>query len=336
MNLYFILFSFFLNLIFFANFNKIVKIYNLYDHPDNYRKFQKIKIPLVGGLIVFVNLILFYINFLITNINNDIFYDINNFTLIVGALFFFILGLLDDKFDLKANFKLLIQLVILIFLILLNKNILINEINLAFFNKTFNIQNFSLAFTILCFLLFINALNMFDGVNLQCGFYSIFAIFFLLLKSFNLVYIYLLFSLLFFLIKNFQNKAFLGNNGSYLLGFVISYLFITQSKIKTLYSEEIFLVMLIPGLDMFRLFISRLLQKRHPFSPDLNHIHHILLRSFGKFYSFFWVQLMIVIPIFFIFFIDVKNYLYLIILSVVFYFLIINFNLNKVKKYFNI
>jgi UDP-GlcNAc:undecaprenyl-phosphate GlcNAc-1-phosphate transferase len=336
MNLNFLLFSFFLNLLFFANFNKIVKIYNLYDYPDNYRKFQKKKIPLVGGLVIFVNIILFYINFLITNINNDIFYDINNFTLIIGSLFFYILGLLDDKFDLKANLKLLIQIVIFSLLIFLNKNILINEINLAFFNKTFNIQNFSFIFTILCFLLFINALNMFDGVNLQCGCYSIIAIIFLLLNSFNLIYIYIIFSLLFFLIKNFQNKAFLGNNGSYLLGFVISYLFIIQSKIKILYSEEIFLVMLIPGLDMFRLFIRRLLKKKHPFSPDLNHIHHILLRSFGKFYSFFLVQLMIVIPIFFIFFVEIKNYLYLIILSVGFYFYIINFNYNKVKNQSNI
>jgi UDP-GlcNAc:undecaprenyl-phosphate GlcNAc-1-phosphate transferase len=336
MNLIFLLLCLLLNLIFFIYFNKIVKIYNLYDYPDNYRKFQKIKIPLMGGLIVFFNLLLFYINFLIININDDIFYDINNFTLIIGAFFFYILGFLDDKIDLKANLKLIIQIAILTLTIFFNKNILINEINLAFLNKIFNIQNFSLPFTILCFLLFINALNMFDGVNLQCGFYSLFVIFFLLLKFFNLIYIYILISLLFFLFKNFQNKAYLGNNGSYLLGFVIAYLFIIQSKNKTLYAEEIFLVMLIPGLDMLRLFISRLLKKRHPFSPDLNHIHHILLRNFGKFYSFSLVQLMIVIPIFFIFFIDVKNYLYLIILSLVFYFLIINFNLNKVKKYFNI
>lgn len=329
MNLIFLLLSLFLNLIFFINFNKIVKIYNLYDYPDNYRKFQKIKIPLMGGLIVFVNLLLFYINFLIININDDIFYDINNFTLIIGALFFYILGFLDDKIDLKANLKLIIQIAILTLLIFFNKNILINEINLAFLNKIFNIQNFSLPFTILCFLLFINALNMFDGVNLQCGFYSIFVIFFLLLKSFNLIYIYILFSLFFFLFKNFQNKAYLGNNGSYLLGFVIAYLFIIQSKNKTLYVEEIFLVMLIPGLDMFRLFMSRLFQKRHPFSPDLKHIHHILLKRLSKFYSFFLVQLIVIVPVLFTFFIDVKNYLYLIILTIVFYFFIINLKIVK-------
>ena len=143
MNFNFLLFSFLINLFFFINFNRIIKIYNLYDYPDNYRKMQKKKISLAGGAIVFFNIILFYINYLITNINSDAFYDINNFTLFVGALFFFILGFLDDKFDLKANLKLLIQISILIFLTFLNKNILINEINIAFLNKTFNIENFS-------------------------------------------------------------------------------------------------------------------------------------------------------------------------------------------------
>jgi uncharacterized Tic20 family protein len=34
--------------------------------------------------------------------------------------------------------------------------------------------------------------------------------------------------------------------------------------------------MLIPGLEMMRLTISRLLKARHPFSADQNHLHHLL------------------------------------------------------------
>jgi UDP-GlcNAc:undecaprenyl-phosphate GlcNAc-1-phosphate transferase len=331
----FLLCSFFINLIVFINFNKIVKIYNLYDHPDKYRKLQKKKVSLVGGGIIFFNIILFYINFLFSNSSSDIYYNINNFTLFMGAFCFFILGFLDDKFDLKANLKLLIQIIILILIISINKNILVKEINLAFLNKAYSLGSFSLLFTVLCFLLFINALNMFDGVNLQCGFYCIFAVIFLLLKSFSYIYIYIIFSLLFFLVKNFQNKTFLGNNGSYLLGFIIAYSFIIQSKTKILYSEEIFLVMLIPGLDMLRLFIKRILSKRNPFSADLSHIHHILLKSFSKLNSFFLIQLLTIFPMVMIFFIDIQYYIYLIFFSVVFYFIIINFNSNKTKKFSN-
>ena len=38
--------------------------------------------------------------------------------------------------------------------------------------------------------------------------------------------------------------------------------------------------MLVPGFDMFRLFILRILNKKNPFSPDENHVHHILFRIF--------------------------------------------------------
>ena len=104
------------------------------------------------------------------------------------------------------------------------------------------------------------------------------------------------------------------------------------SKLENQNSEEIFLVMLIPGLDMFRLFIKRLFEKRHPFSPDLNHIHHILLRDLGKICGFFLVQLITIFPLIFIFFIDPVNYLYLVILTVISYFFIINFRFNRVTK----
>ena len=39
--------------------------------------------------------------------------------------------------------------------------------------------------------------------------------------------------------------------------------------------------MSIPGIDMLRLFIQRLLNKKNPFKPDRNHLHHILLKKLG-------------------------------------------------------
>ena len=35
----------------------------------------------------------------------------------------------------------------------------------------------------------------------------------------------------------------------------------------------------IPGLDMFELFIFRIVKGKNPFSADLNHIHHLILRN---------------------------------------------------------
>ncbi len=47
--------------------------------------------------------------------------------------------------------------------------------------------------------------------------------------------------------------------------------------------DEIFLLLMIPGLDMLRLFIERLLQKKNPLKPDRNHFHHLLLNRFQRY-----------------------------------------------------
>ena len=64
---------------------------------------------------------------------------------------------------------------------------------------------------------------MFDGINLQVSSYSIASIIYLIFfYSFleNILYV-ILFSLLSFLILNYSSKSFLGNSGSYFLGFLL-------------------------------------------------------------------------------------------------------------------
>jgi hypothetical protein len=39
--------------------------------------------------------------------------------------------------------------------------------------------------------------------------------------------------------------------------------------------------MFVPGIDMIRLFIVRLLVRQNPFNGDRNHIHHMLLDALG-------------------------------------------------------
>ena len=58
--------------------------------------------------------------------------------------------------------------------------------------------------------------------------------------------------------------------------------------------------MMVPGLDMFRLFIHRLYKLNNPFKPDRNHIHHYFLNKLEFKYSFLIIQMLILIPIIFI------------------------------------
>ena len=48
-----------LNLIIFSNFNKISKIYNIFDYPDKVRKKHKNPTSLLGGLVIFINLFVY-------------------------------------------------------------------------------------------------------------------------------------------------------------------------------------------------------------------------------------------------------------------------------------
>ncbi len=114
---------------------------------------------------------------------------------------------------------------------------------------------------------------MFDGINLQVGLYALFIFLFFILNDFNKVFfISLSIGIIFFLILNFKSESFLGDGGSYLLSFLIGYFFIKMYNFEyILFADQVALFMLLPGLDLMRLFITRIIKKRHPFSADRNH-----------------------------------------------------------------
>ena len=91
-----------------------------------------------------------------------------------GLLAFYLYGLYDDKYNLSANAKLIIPIVIILFILYLDNDLLIKNIYFfPFSNHSIELKSFSLIFTVLCFLLFVNALNMFDGINLQASSYCV-------------------------------------------------------------------------------------------------------------------------------------------------------------------
>ena len=135
-----------------------------------------------------------------------------------------------------------------------------------------------------CFLALINAFNFFDGINLQVGLYSIFIILIFISKNIFLIFwISLLLSIFFYLILNFKNKIFLGDSGSLFLSFIFSYFFtVYHNKFNAFYDDDIFLIMILPGLDMVRLFIQRLISKKNPLYGDRQHIHHLISKKFNN------------------------------------------------------
>ena len=229
--------------------------------------------------------------------------DFDLLLIVIGVNFFFILGFLDDKYNLNANLKLLISALFVFFIISISQNLKLEHLYSELFSKKYVIKSFSPYFTTLCILLLINAVNLADGINsLVNNIVTIWLINLVLVFGLNLNFS--IFVIIFFLILNsyfiFKNYYFLGDSGTLSLGFFISLITIysyNQNLYLSFSLEDMFLIFMIPGIDMFRLFIKRIIKKTNPFSGDKNHLHHILLNKFGLLKANLIYVLFIIFPL---------------------------------------
>ncbi len=326
MNPYIITFFSFLilNLLIILFSKKLIFYFNVYDFPDKKRKFHKNKVSLFGGTIILINLVqLLIFDFFF---NEIIISNLNIFFVFSGFILFYLLGLIDDKKDLNSNLKFFLEIIIISLIMFYDKNIIIEKLYFNSIDLTINLGIYSYIFTALCIVIFLNAINMFDGINLQAGIYSLIVLFTLILFSSEYMFIIILcISLTAFLYLNYNSKIFLGDSGTYSLGFLISYLIITTAKDTgyiSLSADKIFILMMLPGLELIRLFFIRLIKKRHPFSSDRNHIHHILIQKFSHNKTTLILLFLTVMPIIFIFQFE-KNLHYVILLFTLIYIIII-------------
>jgi len=279
-----ILFFLILNIYIFFLINKINYYYNVYDIPNSSRKIHKNPTPASGGFIILLNLFFLYIISFLNNIYN---FTSNlipfNQNILFYFFLFFLTGYIDDKYNLKALYKFLIISLISLILILFNQEILIKDF--VFLNYQINFSNTytSHIFTIFCFLAIINAFNMFDGINLQLSSLAFFILIILLFINPNIKLFYiLLLSLLLFMFFNFSGSIFLGDSGSILIAVILASSFISLNKLNFIETEFIISLLFLPGIDMIRLFLLRLKNKKNPFHPDGNHIHHLILLKYSS------------------------------------------------------
>lgn len=314
------------NVIIVIYFSKISNYFNLFDFPDNERKIHKSPISLLGGFIIYFNFIMIFLIDLVFKENLLPFKKIDNYIFISITTLVFVLGYIDDKYGLSANKKLFILSSLIVTLIFFDNNLLLDELRFTFTSKTYNLGFFSYFFTLLCILLFVNAFNMFDGINLQCGIYALLIFIILNLNYLDaIIFNGLIISIVTFLYLNFKNKCFLGNNGSHLISFIISFYFIKGYNAGIEFrADSIFIVMMIPGFELLRLAVTRAINKKHPFEADKNHLHHLLIAKLNFYKTTIIQQSLIFLPILFSFFI-INNFLIIIAALLTYIFLIFKF-----------
>ena len=295
--------------------NKIGGILNLIDKPDKIRKKHKFQVPLIGA---FPLLIIFVSYFKIFEPSNIILKKI-----LFLSFFFFFVGVLDDLYEISYVKKTIISIIILILFLNFNNELLISKAVFETFDLNINlIKSHSLIFTIICLLILINAFNFTDGIN---GISSIIAFFWLLGLMFltNNTNNYLLLFSIFILINAapiFFGKYFLGDNGTLFLGTFIGLetIRIFNFQSENIYYEQIFIIFMMPGLDMIRLVFFRLMRNKNPFLPDRNHLHHLLIERYSLLKSLLIYSSLIIIPIFLDKIFLVKS-IYIIIFGIILY-----------------
>jgi len=257
---------------------KISKKTKLLDRPDGIRKLHKNPTPLLGGIMAFSSF--FLINLYIISFDD---LDKTSFIIFACCLSCLILGLIDDVKKVSYKYKFLILIIIFYLFVSIDPNLRVNKIYFTTLNKEFYLDYLSIPFTILCLLLLTNAINLIDGIDGLCVLISIIFITWLINTFQNIepLYMVMIISLIYILYLNLKKNIFLGDSGSLFLGSLIGLNIIFHYNIEiskiNFPVENIFVALMLPGLDMLRVFAIRIINKKNPFSPDRIHLHHLLL-----------------------------------------------------------
>lgn len=291
-----------LNVLIFFNYKRISKVLNIYDTPND-RKLHKKNTPLLGGIIIFINLVFFsFFYFLdVFKYEKFLYFFLNNQFLIffLSTFLIFLLGSVDDKYNLKPNIKLFLLSVIISLTLFFDNSLIIDNLIFSFIDNNLSLGKYSFIFTLICFLLYINACNMYDGTNLQSSSYFLILLFYLMIIGVSNGFLNVLLILLILIfILNKSGKIFMGDSGIYTMSFIFAYILVKLYNFDNKLSADlIFILMMLPGVDMFRLFISRILSKKNPFSADRQHIHHLLLNKFSSLKTLIILNISILYPI---------------------------------------
>lgn len=266
---------------------RVAKLKKLYDIPDE-RKIHSIPVPSLGGVGIFVGFILSLLFFADATIS---FVALESY--IAAFVIIFFVGIKDDIMNISAIKKLGGQIFVALILIF-KSNLLIQ--NMHGFLGIYQIhESISYSLTLFTIIVTMNAYNLIDGVDGLAGTISIITsatLGFFFLTNNDYLYSLMAFSftgsLVAFLIFNFShtNKIFMGDTGSMLSGTlnVILVIHFISTATNTSYIFPIttapavgFGILMLPLLDTLRVFGIRMMHGKSPFSPDRNHLHHILL-----------------------------------------------------------
>jgi len=264
----------------------------LYAIPNERTASQKI-IPNLGGVGIFAGIFIGTVCSL-KGMNADKIIE-----LLLCALVMFFIGLQDDTIGLSAKKKLIAQIAVAVYLITICN---IRFTNLHGILGLYEINYLSsFLITLISIVGLVNAFNLIDGIDgLAAGLGT------LISATFGFLFLYFgeieftllsfsitggLISFFFYNVFGTKNKIFMGDTGSLTLGVLFAGLTISLNEITP--TQHVFnkdwaspaitmAIMIIPVIDSIRVMFIRISQGRSPFSADMSHIHHQLIKITNK------------------------------------------------------
>jgi len=261
----------------------------LFDEPNS-RRLNKKVIPTMGGIAIFLGYTVSSVFAMQKQIPTEI-------PLVYAAsLIMLFMGLKDDILAIPARKKFVIQMATAALLVTLG-NFRIESLY-GLFNIGELTDGMSIPLSFLVFVFLINAFNLIDGIDGLAGGLAFtisctLGIWFFMAGSLHYAILScaLCGSLIAFLRFNLlegKNKIFMGDTGSLLLGIVIAAMIIKSVNLNLFAPGNLHFVqaplfalalLIVPATDTSRVFMIRLFKGKSPFTPDMNHVHHILIKS---------------------------------------------------------
>lgn len=256
----------------------------LMDVPGSRSSHSK-KIPTLGGVAIYFAITVVTAIFSADMIHKDIFFS-------AALVLLFFIGLMDDLLIVAPKKKLYVQ-AISAMMIIVGADVRISSLFglMGIYELPYLV---SVVFTTIVFIIIINSYNLIDGIDGLAGGVGmlislcfVFIFFRLYDYSTGFLAIAMMGSLLAFLKFNLsdQYKIFMGDTGSMVVGYLISFMaikFINLSSAEWIMISNAPIIavaiLIVPIIDTISVIIIRLSKRKSPFSADKNHIHHRLLK----------------------------------------------------------
>lgn len=267
---------------------RFAKNHGIVDNP-NARKLQRVPVPVMGGIAVFIGIAVSLI------VGNIFFTNLPLWVGFIAMTVMMLIGVWDDMKDVPPVLRFLIELFVVWAMMFATKTG-IDDFH-GFWGREEIDTLLSMPLTIVAGVGIINAINLVDGVDGYSSGYGmtaciLFSILFFSVGDYEVGCLALIVAgaLLPFFLHNvfgYKSKMFIGDSGTLMLGTALAtFVFSTLSKDSSCGCLEekgfgliafTLAVLAIPVFDTLRVMSVRIIRGSSPFQPDKTHLHHLFI-----------------------------------------------------------